>query len=92
MSKIVDLELVYVDTIPEQLENGKLYISKMYHTAIHLCACGCGERTVTPLIGDPYGWNLTEKDGKVWLSPSIGNQQFDCRSHYWIKESQAVFD
>ena len=68
--------------IPEELEEGVLYISKEYSTAIHLCCCGCKRKVVTPL--SPAGWELTENADTVSLSPSIGNWSFPCQSHYWI--------
>jgi hypothetical protein len=76
------MELREVEFMPEPLEPGVLYVSRKYEVAIHLCACGCALETVTPIgAGD---WTLTVADGKATLSPSIGNWQFPCRSHYWI--------
>src|SRR3954447_16703840 len=56
-----------------------------YATAVHLCACGCGSKVVTPF--GPPDWQLTF-DGTVTLSPSIGNGQLPCRSHYYIHQDQ----
>lgn len=89
-SRITHLEPVFVKFIPRQIEDGKLYVSKEYQVARHNCACGCGANTVTPLDKE-YGWKLTEKDGEISLSPSIGNQQFPCGSHYSIKKNQIVW-
>ena len=76
----------FVEFIPEILEDGVLYVSMEYCTAIHKCVCGCGNKVVTPI--SPTGWQL-EFDGKsISLSPSIGNWNFDCQSHYWIKKSE----
>ena len=76
----------FVEFIPEILEDGVLYISMEYCTAIHKCVCGCGNKVVTPI--SPTGWQL-EFDGKsISLSPSIGNWNFDCQSHYWIKKNE----
>ena len=74
----------YVEFIPEQdkLEEGTLYISKRFGTAIHLCCCGCKQQTVTPLTTS--GWQLTEQNNTVTLRPSIGNWRFPCRSHYYL--------
>ncbi len=77
---ITELEPIWVGAMPTQLEMGKLYISKSFDVAIHLCVCGCGMHTVTPLGGD--GWTLgTHTDGSVSLYPSIRNP---CGAHYWI--------
>jgi len=58
-----------------------------FKTAIHLCACGCKEQVVTPL-NKVTGWVLTE--GPT-LNPSIGNQNFKCKSHYFINEGNVLF-
>lgn len=77
------LKTELVETMPEQLEQGVIYVSEKYGIAIHLCACGCGMRTVTP-FGGPSDWTLSLKGGAVSLNPSIGNWQFACRSHYYV--------
>lgn len=79
------LQPEFVEFIPIDLENGKLYISMKYCTTVHLCACGCGERVVTPL--QPHGWRLTF-DGTVTLRPSIGNFEYSCKSHYFITNNE----
>ena len=81
---------VFVEFVPERLEDGKIYISKTYLTASHNCCCGCGHRVVTPLKPKPKGWQLTEDGEVVTLFPSIGNWSFPCRSHYWIKRNWVV--
>lgn len=79
----------FVEFIPRELEAGVLYISERFKTASHLCACGCGERVVTPLT--PVDWRLLVADGKVSLHPSIGNWNYACKSHYWIKNSEVIW-
>ena len=74
----------FVDCIPEQLDDGVLYVSMRFGTVVHRCACGCGEEVVTPL--GPVEWRLTYDERTVSLDPSIGNWSFPCRSHYWIDE------
>lgn len=85
----VELEPLFLEYIPNELEEGILYISREYKTVIHLCVCGCKNKTVTPI--NKGGWVLTEEDGKVSLSPSIGNYSFPCRSHYVITKNVANF-
>lgn len=87
--KIHSIESRYVETIPRELEEGVLYISKKYEIAVHLCCCGCGVHTVTP-THEPW-WKLTEDENGVTLHPSIGNQKFPCRSHYWIRGNKVVW-
>jgi len=76
-----------------KMEHGVLYVSRKYKTANHLCACGCGEQTVTPL--NIMCWNLqshldrsANKD-LVTLAPSILNKW--CDSHYWVRDNQIVW-
>lgn len=73
----------FVDNIPDVLEDNTIYISLKYNTAIHKCACGCGNEVVTPI--SPVNWTLSYNGKDISLSPSIGNWSFKCRSHYWIK-------
>lgn len=76
----------FVECIPDELQEGVLYVSEKYETAIHLCACGCGNQTVTPTGGNR--WIITISNGNVTLNPSIGNWQFPCKSHYFIRENR----
>lgn len=80
------LQHKFVEFIPDHIEDGVLYISMQYCTAIHKCVCGCGNEVVTPL--SPTDWKLTFDGETVSLHPSIGNWNFDCQSHYWIKASR----
>lgn len=73
----------FVEFIPERLQEGVIYISEQYGTAIHKCCCGCGEEVVTPLT--PADWKLRRDGTAVTLFPSIGNWSFRCKSHYWIR-------
>lgn len=76
----------FIELRPPKLEEGVLYISVEYCSAIHKCACGCGNEVVTPL--SPTGWQLTFDGRSVSLYPSIGNWNFDCKSHYWITKNE----
>lgn len=76
---------VFIEHIPAEPEPGKLYISMQFETAVHLCACGCGAKVVTPF--GPHDWTLTF-DGTVSLRPSVGNGQQQCRSHYYVRSGR----
>lgn len=78
----------FVRSIPKELEPGILYVSMEYATAIHACCCGCGNQVVTPFT--PTDWQMTFDGEAISLSPSIGNWNFPCRSHYFIKRGQVV--
>lgn len=82
---MMTLQHKFVEFIPELIENGIIYISIEYCTAIHKCVCGCGNEVVTPL--SPTDWNLTFDGESISLNPSIGNWNFECQSHYWITNS-----
>ena len=72
----------FVEFIPDAIEEGKIYVSIEYATAVHKCACGCGKEVVTPL--SPTDWKLIFDGKTVSLDPSIGNWSFECQSHYWV--------
>lgn len=86
MSKIETLKPVFVDYIPSEIEHGKLYVSMIYSTTVHLCASGCGEKVVLPL--HPEQWRLTYDGEGVSMSPSVGNWGLACESHYWIRSNR----
>lgn len=83
--KTSEIDFRFVDAIPEKVEQGTLYISIEFATAVHRCCCGCGQEVVTPL--SPTDWALTFDGEAVSLSPSIGSWSFPCRSHYWIRRN-----
>jgi hypothetical protein len=76
----------FVEHLPDQLEEGRIYVSIPFATVAHKCCCGCGNEIVTPL--SPTGWKLTFDGKTVSLDPSIGNWSFPCRSHYWITRNR----
>ncbi|SHG27318.1 DUF6527 family protein [Flavobacterium johnsoniae] len=89
--KKVNIEPVFVESIPEELEENKIYISDKYKTASHLCLCGCKTKTITPLSGGVF-WDLIKHtDGKITLIGSVGNYSFPCKSHYVINNNVANF-
>ena len=89
MTKSAELEHRFVDVLPPTLEDGVLYVSIAFNTVVHHCCCGCGNRVVTPL--SPAGWQLHYDGRSVTLYPSIGNHQYGCRSHYWIRQNRVVW-
>jgi hypothetical protein len=88
MTKIDRLEPVFVEFVPKEsdLQPGKLYISMEYNTTVHLCASGCGIKVVLPL--NPAKWHLKFDGESVSLSPSVGNWDYPCESHYWIRNNR----
>lgn len=76
----------FVVGIPPDPEPGVLYVSMEYATSVHLCPCGCGLKVVLPL--NPAQWRLCYDGETISLSPSVGNWQYPCRSHYWIRHNQ----
>lgn len=76
----------FVEYIPDNLNDGTIYVSMGFATVVHKCCCGCGNEVVTPL--SPTDWKLTFDGQSISLYPSIGNWSFTCQSHYWIKENR----
>jgi len=83
--KVDRLEPEFVEFIPPELTEGKLYVSMTYATTVHLCACGCGNKVVLPL--SPAEWQMFFDGESVSLTPSVGNWEFPCHSHYVIKKN-----
>ena len=89
MRRLLKIRHEFVEFIPKDREEGVLYISIAYATAVHNCFCGCGTKVVTPI--SPVGWHLTFDGETVSLSPSVGNWSFACRSHYFIRKDAVVW-
>jgi hypothetical protein len=79
----------FVEFIPKGREEGVLYVSIPYATAVHNCFCGCGLKVVAPI--SPVGWQLTFDGETVTLFPSVGSWSFPCRSHYFIRRDTVVW-
>lgn len=79
----------FVEFVPDEIEDGVLYVSIPYATASHRCCCGCGCEVVTPIT--PTDWSLIFDGETISLTPSIGNWSFKCESHYWIKKNRVVW-
>lgn len=87
----------------KDMAEGVVYVNKESTQAFHTCLCGCREPVVMALDsididGDiikgnwpPDNWTLKIKEGKATFTPSIGNYQFKCKSHYIITKSTANF-
>src|SRR5689334_4119493 len=76
--------LARVRFVPGALAPGVIYVSEEFDTAVHLCACGCGSKVVTPL--GPAEWSVSESENGPTVYPSVGNWQINCKSHYWIED------
>lgn len=86
--KIYKIKNEFVHRVPAELEEGILYICLDCDVVVHKCACGCGEKVVLPL--SPEHWKLMY-DGEVTLHPSIGNYQYECKSHYFIRNGRVIW-
>lgn len=79
-----------VHFIPATLEHEVLYYSEEFGIATHLCPCGCGHKIQTPI--GPSDYSLSVENNGPTLFPSIGNWQKPCRSHYWIRGGEIIWD
>lgn len=77
-----------MEFIPDELEAGVLYASIKYRTTTHLCPCGCDNELPLPI--SKTQWKLTY-NGEVSLDPSVGNWNFPCRSHYFIRNGAVLW-
>lgn len=83
-----ELRIEFVKYIPETIEDGVLYVSEEYGTAVHACACGCGHKTsvsLKPFWAD--GWEYTRNGDVVTLAPSLLHR-IPCQSHYFIEANK----
>jgi len=90
--KTVSVTYKRVLYIPEtiDMEEGVIYISDEYKTAAHLCLCGCKELTILPLTKGEWSYTIDKRD-VISMSPSVGNYQLPCKSHYIITKGGANF-
>jgi hypothetical protein len=79
----------FVEFIPEELEEGVVYVSLPYGTAAHKCCCGCGREVNSPI--GPTDYELIDHGDSITLDPSIGNWSFPCRSHYFVRRNKVVW-
>lgn len=86
MSQLTSLSHRFVESFPDTLEPGIVYISVEFASVSHLCCCGCGAEVITPLT--PKDWKMTFDGETISLNPSIGSWSLPCRSHYFIRQNQ----
>lgn len=89
MKTAVPLTHEFVEYIPGDLQDGTIYVSITFATAVHKCCCGCGNEVVTPI--SPTDWKLIFDGVSISLEPSIGNWGFACKSHYFITRNKVVW-
>lgn len=89
MKPEITLTHEFVETIPDNLQDRKLYVSIRFSTVVHKCACGCQSEVVTPI--HPTKWQLTFDGKSISLYPSVGSWNLPCRSHYWIKRNKVIW-
>ncbi|MCP9199246.1 DUF6527 family protein [Gramella sp. GC03-9] len=79
----------FVEYIPEDIKEDKLYVSVENEIIVHKCCCGCGEKVFLPL--SPVDWKFIFDGESITIDPSIGNWGMACKSHYWIKNGKIVW-
>ena len=81
------IELVEIETVPNDIDPNKMYYSQNYQVACHRCLCGCGQKICVPI--EPHEWQITRKD-KLSMTPSFQHMN-GCKSHYIITNGIANF-
>ena len=80
--------------LPLTLGN-RLYIvgkSRRYKWAILSCPCGCGGRIDVCLMPSAMPrWELSLRNGRASLSPSIWVPKERCGSHFWIRQNRVIW-
>lgn len=89
MDRLTEFNRVeFVEYMPKEKEFGVLYVSKRFNLVICKCPDGCGSEAVMPIKPKSYGWDYTEKDGKVTLSPSVAVDCCPNKAHFFIRENR----
>jgi hypothetical protein len=96
MSRINEIKPCFIEYIPESIEEGVLYISEEFNVSIHLCACGCKEKTVMPIDhvinGVDHGWQMVNENNLISFTPSIGNfNPPPYHAHYFITRNKIIW-
>lgn len=74
----------FVENIPEQLEDGRIYVSMMHATAVHRCCCGCG------MIRDHVSGGLSDLDREVVSSVPPGGNWRDLPASFASKRVEQI--
>ncbi len=77
---------IWIENMPEKMNEGDLYISTKHRLIEHMCACGCGSEVSLPLGRSE--WRVEYDGDTISVLPSIGNWRLPCKSHYMILESK----
>lgn len=88
MPKITEVSYSFVNSAPETLEPGRLYISIKYRAIVHLCLCGCNEKVLLKLGPAPEYWSFTFDGRSISIHDSVGNVGLPCRSHYIVTRNR----
>ena len=86
MTKLHEIEPVFVACAPDNMEEGKLYISLGARWGGQLCPCGCRKEVMISFMRGNH--SLLWDNGTVTLIPSVGNSALPCRSHYFIERNK----
>jgi hypothetical protein len=86
MARVTQVEFEFVDSAPDPLRLGTIYVSTKYRAIVHLCLCGCGEKVLLNL--DPEAWSFTFDGRSISIHDSVGNVGLPCRSHYIVRRNR----
>ena len=89
----VTIKPEFVKSVPEnkQMQQDVVYISLIHATMVHLCLCGCGNESVTPIGENGWGLSMVEENREkiITITPSILNRNCPNHCHYIITKNIA---
>ena len=90
--KRINVTFKKVKHIPEKvdMEDNVIYISDEYGISEHKCMCGCGNLVAMPIGKNEWSYKI-DASNRISMSPSVGNYQLQCKSHYIIYKGGANF-
>ena len=93
------MRLEEMEFLPDNsmLDHGIMYFSAKYQVAKHICVCGCGEVSATPMV-EQFGQEKHDKNAWIIIDKypltidASFHHRFNCRSHYSIKKGYIVWN
>ena len=87
--RLNELKPVFTDILPkgDELEFGKIYISRDKGNARLLCPCGCGTVSDIPFTEGHFTlrcWRLNISSNRIMFHPDLLEKKCPNKAHYYI--------